>query len=170
MELDTPTVRALRDRLLEAADVPGAAAGGDGPERPRERRAATERIAPLVEALFLVMVADEEPAPAEQAAIRSAVRILSDGILSAAEVDGLLERLRDGLAREGREGRLEQLASRFALDKQDAEAALSLAAAVALSDGRIAPDEQRLAEDMRRYFGIPRERARRLLGAGVAPP
>ncbi len=165
MKLDTPAIRRLRDRLLTAAPTDSAAASPEtaAPAPRAGQIAAVERIAPLAEVLYLVMAADGEIALAERATIRNAIGVLTDDLLRREEVDDLMNRLDASLASQGRDARLEMLASSFALNKQDAEAAFSLAAAVALSDGQVSCDEQQLAEEMRRYFGIPERRAAALL-------
>ena len=159
MKLDTPLIQRLRDRLLHTApdsDSPSAT----GPDQD----AALERLEPLIEALFLTMNADGEVAPGELQAIGNAIGVLSDQQLAAADITGLLERLAARLGQEGSEARLEAVASRFALDRQEAEDAFTLCAVIALSDGRVDSSETALAEKMRRYFGISAARARALLG------
>ena len=162
MKLDTPLIQRLRDRLLKAnpaadsADTPGTA--------DPDHDAALERLEPLIEALFLTMHADDDVAPGELQAIANAIGVLSDQQLSKEHIDDLLQRLAARLDQEGSEARLEAVASRFALDKQEAEDAFTLCAVIALSDGRIDASETALAEKMRRYFGISAARARALLG------
>ena len=168
MEFDTEAIRRLRDRLLEIevapeAAPPGAAAApsldGLGPVQ----QAALERVGPLAEALFLAMTADGVQEGSERRAVRAAIAVLTDGLLPDTAVDPLLERLERSLETQGREARLEAVATRFALDPTDAETAFTLAAAIALSDGRVDAAEQALIEQMRSYFGIGAARARALL-------
>jgi tellurite resistance protein len=168
MQLDTPSIRRLRDRLLESA--PGRSKPAQsGSTLSSVQRAALERIDPLAEVLFLTVDADGARDRRECQAIQNAIRLLTDDVLPAPAIDALIDSFGARLAEQGRELRLEELASRFALDKFDAEAAFTLAAAVALSDGVVDEAEQSLIDEMRRYFGISAERAAALLdGAPTA--
>jgi len=160
MQFDTPTIRRLRDRLLSA----GGPRIDDG-SRSRieglssEQQAYVERIAPLAEVLFLTMSTDGARTPSESAAIRNGIGLLADDLLPGSVIDRLLLDLEELLSAQGQEARLEFIASRFALNKPDAEAAFTMAAAITLADGRVAQAERALMDQMRRYFGISAERA-----------
>ncbi len=169
LQIDTPTVRRLRDRLLDES----------GPAPAREpipcaealtsaQQAALDRIAPLAEVLFLTIAADGELQRSECQAIRGAIDRLTEDLLPEPAVADFLTELETRLESQGRETRLEFLASSFALDKPGAEVAFSLAAAVALSDGELDETERVLIGDMRKYFGIPEPRAAALL-EGATP-
>ena len=170
MDLDTSSIRRLRDRLLsvEPGSEPPETERGGGPGPSEEHLALLERIGPLAETLFLTMEADGARDRAEKQAIRNAIDVLADDLLPGPLIDGFLARLEGALEAEGRSARLEALASRFALDRGDAETAFTLAAAVALSDGRIDEAERGWFEQMRRTFGIPAERAKALLDGAPA--
>ncbi len=173
MQIETDTVRRLRDRLLALAPATSASAGeGAAPTTSSlspEQQAALERIEPLAEVLFLTIEADGTRARSECDAIRNAIQVLSDDLLPAPAVDRLIRDLEGRLAAQGQEMRVEALASRFALNKPDAEAAFTLAAAIALSDDHLDSAEQALIEQMRSYFGISKARAVALLdGAPTA--
>ncbi len=170
LALDTEATRRLRDRLLgpvlEAPLTPPAP--GSGAEPNPDQQAALERIGPIAEVLFLVMEADDDRPRAECESVRRAIGVLTDDLLPAPIVDALLGRLEVALSRDGRDGRLEALATRFALDRSDAEVAFRLAAAIALADGEVAPEETAVVDAMRRYFGISAERAAALLAGAPA--
>lgn len=170
MEIDTPTIRRLRDRLLEteppAPPESGVRASASGELTPSQEAALT-RIAPLAEVLFLTITADGELARSESQAIRTAIGTLTDGLLPGPSIELLLKELEESLERQGPEARLEAVASRFALDRPEAEAAFSLAAAVALSDGELAEEESALIAKMRSYFSIPAPRAKALLDGAL---
>lgn len=169
MQLDTPAIRRIRDRLLATSPPdhepsPGASATeGLTPSQ----CAALDRIAPLAEVLFLTIAADGELARSECRAIRTAIGTLTDDLLPPPSIDRLLAELEEALGRQGPEARLQAIASRFALDRPEAEAAFSLAAAVALSDEEVAEEESALIEKLRRYFGIPAQRATALLDGAL---
>ena len=107
----------------------------------------------------LTIAADGELARSECRAIRTAIGTLTDDLLPGPSIELLLARLEEALAQQGPEARLEAVASRFALERPEAEAAFSLAAAVALSDDHVADAESALIDKLRRYFGIPAARA-----------
>jgi uncharacterized tellurite resistance protein B-like protein len=164
MQLDTPTIRRLRDRLLSAGGAPFERES----HRPiaglsLEQQACVDRVTPLAEVLFLTMAIDGARARSESAAIRNGIGLLADDLLPRHAIDRLLLDFDERLSEQGQEARLEAIASRFALNKPDAEAAFTLAAAIVLADGRVADAERTLMDRMRRYFGIPAERATALL-------
>ena len=162
MQLDTPSIRRLRDRLLDAASA-ASAPSATGADLSPEQQAALDRIGPLAEVLFLTMDADGARARTECEAIRNAVRVLTDDLLPGPAIDALIDSFGSRMEAHGRERRLEELASHFVLDRVDAEAAFTLAAAVALSDGEVDEAESALVDEMRRYFGISAGRATALL-------
>lgn len=166
MEIDTPAIRRLRDRifgleLTEKAPTPRS-------NRTAQQNAALERVAPIIEAMALMMAADGETHPGERRALRDAVSVLTSDVVAPAALDTLLGRLERNLSEQGLEARLEAVGTQLALRRADAEAAFSLAAAVGVSDYRVAVQEQSLLGQMRRYLGISETRARALLG-GEAP-
>jgi len=170
VDLDTPTLRRLRDRLLSASRPERPSAPDlrrDAPEAPLdpEQAASQERVAPLAEVLFLMMVADGAITKEEEAAVRRAIDALTGDILPRAAADAMFAGFARDLRDQGRRRRLEEIASRFALERPEAEAAFSLAAAVALSDGRIDGEERGLVEELRTYLGISERRAGALLGS-----
>jgi tellurite resistance protein len=167
VELDTPTLRRLRDRLLASSRRAGESIPilrVDSASLDPEQSAAQERVAPIAEVLFLMMVADGESAAEEEGAVRKAIDVLTGDILPQRAVGELLARFAQDLREQGRRARLEQIASKFALERPEVEAAFAMAAAVALSDGRIDGEERGLVEELRGYLGISERRARDLLG------
>jgi tellurite resistance protein len=170
MDLDTSSIRRLRDRLLsvEPESEPPETRRGGGPAPSEEQLTLLERIGPLVETLFLTMEADGARDHAEKQAIRNAIHVLAEDLLPGPLIEDFLARLEGALEADGRAARLEALASRFALDRGDAETAFTLAAAVALSDGRVDEAERGWFEEMRRTFGISAERAAALLEGAPA--
>jgi hypothetical protein len=170
VELDTPTIRRLRDRLLarEPAVSDRASLPPASDRLTPSQEAALERIAPLAEVLYLTIAADGDLARSECQAIRTAIGTLSDDLLPGPSIELLLAGLEQALAQQGPEARLEAIASRFALDRPEAEAAFSLAAAVALSDDHVADAESALIDKLRRYFGIPAARAAALLDGALS--
>ncbi len=161
VKLESETLRRLRSRLLEPRFEPAPeSAAGPGPEQ----EAALERVGPVAETLFLMMVADDRSAREEHIAVHNAIHLLTDGLLPESLVGELLGRFEESLADQGLEARLEAIATRLALDRRDAEAAFSLAAALAMADEAVNAKERELLETLRSWLGIPRRRAAALLG------
>jgi uncharacterized tellurite resistance protein B-like protein len=161
MNIDTASIRRLRDSLLSRGQDAAAAPGTTLPASQRE--ALLARIEPFAETMYLVMVADTDTSAVERLALHSALDVLTGGALQGAELGAMLERFGENLQREGSEARLQRIGARLAMDREDRETAWTLAAVVALADGQVEPGEHGLLEWVREYFGISDRRARALL-------
>lgn len=169
MDMDTPDVRRLHLALAAAGERPSllppdpalsALPGGDQPEL----AAVVGRIAPVAELLFLVMSADGTCGDAERATLRGALRVLSDHQLRTHTVEALLDRFERQLRADGQATRLAHVTGRLSADPLDADAALAAAAAIAVADGAITPDERALLEEVSEALGIGPRRLAGLLG------
>jgi uncharacterized tellurite resistance protein B-like protein len=120
------------------------------------------RVEPFAETMYLVMIADGDPAPAEQDALAAAFEILTDARVGRAVIDELIEQFRANVARYGIEARLEQIGARLGADRDDREIAWTLAAAMALADDQIDASENKVVAWAQEYFGITDRRARTL--------
>ena len=161
MDIDTQTIRRLRDALIEGGVQPAGvntAASGPG------RRASLERVAPFVETMFLMMEADGHHDANEEAAIRGAMRTLTRSLLDDAELDSLLETCALRLAEQGVEARLQALGNRICADRVDRETGFTLAAAIALADSEVAIEESALLVSIAEWYGISARRRREILG------
>jgi uncharacterized tellurite resistance protein B-like protein len=161
MDIDTQTIRRLRDALIEGGVQPAAvntAAPGPG------RQASLERVAPFVETMFLMMEADGHHDANEEAAIRGAMRTLTRGLLDDAELDSLLQTCALRLAEQGVEARLQALGNRICADRVDRETGFTLAAAIALADSEVAIEESALLVSIAEWYGISARRRREILG------
>lgn len=163
MQIDSPTIQRLREMLQRRA---GLGAGDDASrgrlapgEASPEIRALVERVAPMCEVLYLTMVADDESGVEEIESIRGAIATLTDGALSSETIASMLLRYAASAAEEGRAERLTHVAAQVSGDREDAEATLMLAAAVAVSDGAVAGTEQRLVAELCASLGISPARA-----------
>ena len=163
--IDTRLMHRLRDQLLErgAPSVAGGSPSSPASAAPYEL-ASLARIAPLAELLFLMLTADADVDEREVLAVRGAVRTLTEGLLSAASVDGLVEGFAAALEREGLEARIADVTARLAADREDAEVGLMLAAAVALADGRVDDRERELFDEVASQLGVSQRRVDELLG------
>jgi len=160
MQIDSATVRQLRDLLLARA---GLAQHRDAvreldPTSP-EVRALIQRVGSICEVLYLVMIADGESAPDELNSIRGAIEMLTAGALSDAAVDSMLSDYAEAVAQGGPQESLMRAAARVSADREDAEAALALAAAVAMADDSIARTEESVLIELSESLGISRQRA-----------
>lgn len=124
-----------------------------------EVRALMDRVAPICEALYLVMVADGESDAGEIKSIRGALVTLTAGGLSSRAVDSMLGGFEAAVAEQGWQERLMQVAGKLSADREDAEATLALAAAVAMADGSVASAEETLLVELSEWLGISRKRA-----------
>lgn len=163
MQIDSPTVRRLRDMLLERAQLELEYRGDQTrlaqAETSPEVQALVERVAPICEALYLVMIADGQSDERESQSIRGAIDTLTANGLSRETVDSMLDRFaRDALA-QGRSERLLRVTASLSADREDAEAALALAAAVAMADGEVAKTEDLLLVELAESLGISSGRA-----------
>lgn len=121
------------------------------------------RVDPLVEVMFLMMAADGSVADAERDALRGAVRALSGGTIHSGTISVLLDLYQQRLAAEGREARLQAVAELLADEPTEAEVGFTLAAAVALADDEVAPEENEFINQLASWFGIDEIHASRIL-------
>ncbi len=166
MKIDTALTRRLRNSLMQAG-LEETSDASRVSETPREltvaQQATLERVLPMLETLYLIMVADLETSDAERATLRGAIKTLTSATLGDDVLDDLLDGFEERLAEQGREARLHQIGALLCADPADAEIAFSLAAAVALADDRVDSEERRLVEDMAESFGISSKRAASIL-------
>ncbi|MDA1076859.1 MAG: TerB family tellurite resistance protein [Proteobacteria bacterium] len=161
MEINTRTIRRLRDNLLQSAVQ---FAGSDAqPAPPAIRAAIARRLAPFAEIMYLTMVADGEVAPAEQASLTAALQILADGQFDPQELDALFENFAFTAREVGVEERIMAIGAILGADRDDRETAFTLAAAVAVADEAVDVRENALINLVREYFGITLARAAALL-------
>jgi tellurite resistance protein len=171
MRLDSRTLARLRDELRSRGarvSLPPPPAAKPPPGAV-DVPAITERVAPICEALYLLMVADGACDAREQEVLRGTVRALTDGALKTGMIEALLARFAAALEVHGREARLAQVTGQLAADRQDAEAAYMLASVMAIADESPDAREHNLLEELREQLGISPERARVLLGESAAP-
>jgi tellurite resistance protein len=153
-------IERLRDRLLSRG--PAISERPAAPIKP-ESRAAYQRIRPLAEAMYLVMAADRHVNERERDALRGAIRTLTDGGLGTLAMENMIMEFEQALARDGLDVRLDALASFLYGDRDDMELAVALAAAVALADEGLDPEEQRTIEALAERLGISGARLEQML-------
>jgi tellurite resistance protein len=163
VRLDSETLLRLRDELRRSGErrsIPPVSKS----EPPADTLAIVQRVAPMCEVLYLLMIADEHSDQRELEVLRGAIRALTENALRTPVIDGMLERFEAGANQFGREARLAQVAALLSADRQDADAAFTLAAVMAIADE--SPDDQERAwlEELRVMLGIKPARAAELLG------
>jgi tellurite resistance protein len=168
MRLDSASLLELRDQLRlrgKRLSLPPSAPPR-GPDEPLsdEASAVVQRVAPMCEVLYLLLVADERHDPREYEVLLGAIRALTDGALRKQDIEGMLARFDDRLKHHTREQRLEQVTAHLASDRSDAEAAFTLAAAMVIADETPDQREKAMLQELREQLGISGKRARALLG------
>jgi tellurite resistance protein len=165
MRIQTATIQRLRDALLKSGQRTSLVFSPAHKILAREgllgeaESEAIDQVDPMAETMFLMMAADGQVTDEERDAIRGALRGLADGLLHDGTIDAMLERYGDALARDGREARLKHLAGSLADEPGTAENAFALAAAVALADGRVTPEETAFIKQLAQWYRITPERA-----------
>lgn len=168
MDIDTKAIRRLRDHLLSRTHGPDARVGsaaGDPQHASRAGEAVARRLEPFAETMYLVMIADGNPAPIERRAMAAAITVLADGQMSARAIESMLARFDANAQRAGAEARLAEIGSRLCADPDDRETAFSLGAVVALADDRVDLKENHALEWIRKYFGVSDRRVASILEA-----
>jgi uncharacterized tellurite resistance protein B-like protein len=169
VRIETATIRRLRDALLESGRRESAVLSPAYETLARagllsdDERTDLARVAPAAEAMFLVMAADGKVTESEREAVRGALRGLTDNRLHDGTLKVLLNDFEGALASEGRTVRLQRLGAALAKQPSDAERAFALAAAVALADDEVAPEERHIVKELAQWFGITAERATAIL-------
>jgi DnaJ-domain-containing protein 1 len=176
--LEPNALEALRDQLIERGTLierrtalrRGAASShADGPHAANTLEAETllRRVAPFLELLYLMMVADGKCDERERQLLRGVTRTLGGADLSNASVDRLLTAFDAHMIAEGVHSRLETVASVLCADRLDAEAAFTLTATMALADGDVDVPEHTVLSELAELLGISASRARELAAQAV---
>jgi tellurite resistance protein len=163
VNIDSTAIRRLRDNLLsQAQHDQQRAEGDDGTEL---ELAVLRRVEPFAETMFLVMMADGDPASIEREALVAALQVLTDARLRRTEIDAMLDLFQSNVARSGAEARLAQIGAVVCADKDDRETAFTLGAVIALADDRVDVRENRILEWVQEYFGVSDRRVASLIDA-----
>jgi tellurite resistance protein len=128
-----------------------------------ETMAVVEEYGPLCEVMYLMMAADHRVVQAEREVLRGALDLISEGKVRTAHMEAMLDAASRQLAAEGVDVRLAKVVRKLKRDPARAELSVALAAAVALADEKIVPEEQDLFMRLIRALGISEERANEIL-------
>ena len=155
MEIDTVSIRRLRDELFRREDARASAIEEKTSNaHSAEVRAVMRRVEPFAETMYVMMLADGEPGAIERKALAGALHVLSDGCLGDFDIELLLNRFADNAAREGGEGCLSRIGARLGANREDRETAFTLAAVIALADARVDVSENQMLALVQEYFGL----------------
>jgi tellurite resistance protein len=172
IDLPTDRLHALRDELQARGQRPSMVIPRVAPDVV-EALGIVEQYGALCEAMFLMMAADRRMRNVEREVLRGALDVLSDGRVRTAHMEAMLDAAARRLADEGLERRRTHVIEALRDDPVRAEVTLVLAAAVALADGVITPEEHALFDELARGLGLAPTRAddilRELTGASRAP-
>jgi tellurite resistance protein len=186
MRLDSESLAELRDQLRlkgsraslvppghSSSVPPPPARASEAPHRPPltpDALAVVQRVSPMCEVLYLLLMADGHSDARELELLRGAVRALTDGALRSGEIDDMLALYAAMLERQSRQDRLEQITAQLSLDRSDAEATFMLAAAMVIADETPDEREKSMLRELCELLGIARARAQILLDeVGVEP-
>lgn len=120
--------------------------------------ALVERVSPMCEVLYLMMSADGRCDESERELLRGAVRVLTAGSLRSAQIDLMLEGFERQRVACGADARLQKVAGHLQVDRVEAEAAYSLAAAMALVDEDVDGLERHLLDELGDLLGLSAKR------------
>jgi tellurite resistance protein len=169
MKLRTATIERLRDALLQSGRRPSTVMSSayetltrEGLLSPEEA-SALNRVDPLAETMFLMMSADGKVEEQEKDAVRGAIRGLTDNLLRSGTISVMLENYEKRLQEQGRDARLQEIASEIAEETSEAEGAFALSAAIALADDEVADEENAFINQLAEWFGISPARASEIL-------
>jgi tellurite resistance protein len=162
IELPNARLIALRDELQTRGQRPSMVIPRAAPDVV-EAMHLVEEYGAMCEAMFLMMAADKRVRNVERAVLRGALDVLSDGRVRTAHMEAMLDAAAKRLAEDGLERRMSHVVEVLKADPVRAEITLVLAAAVALADGVIAPEEDALYAQFAQGLGLGAERAQEIL-------
>ncbi len=122
-----------------------------------------ESYADICQVIYLMMVADSRVLNVEREVLRGALDILSEGRVRTAHMDAMLDASARHVAKHGAESLLERALESLRDDAVKAETAVVLAAAVAVADEELRPEEAALLGRLARELNIDEQHASQLL-------
>ncbi|MEM8563175.1 MAG: hypothetical protein AAGF57_13110 [Pseudomonadota bacterium] len=163
MNLDTVTIQRLRNALLDEGRAPDRDEVAEVHDTEAQHCAFLEKFKPFAQTMFLVALADGDEDLAEIDALRGAMRILTENRIPDVELLAILEDCREGVRQSSIEACLYGIGTQLCADKLDRETAFTLAAAVALADGKVTLSESDILQFVAENYGISSKVATRLL-------
>lgn len=168
LKIDTASISALRDRLLETGGAPSIAlTGKSAVEAAAHPLHGDDEAAQLFDACFegmyLMLSADGSIGPEERDLLRGAIRELTANAVRSAQIDEMCEAAAERYATEGADKRLAAISEVLKRERVAAEAAFVLAAAMAFADNEIADEENDTLNAFAEQLDIDTDRANELL-------
>lgn len=162
--MSSPQIERLRATLLRRGMVVSRPPPPDSPKpwKPEQLELA-RRVRPFAEAMYLVIGANSDVGDRERDVLRGALRTLTDGMLSSAVLEKMLQEFESARGEEGTEARLDAVASALYWDATDAELAVKLAIAAAEVDGQLDAREQSVVHALATRLGISEKKLEELL-------
>lgn len=128
-----------------------------------------EEYGAVCEAMFLMMAADHRVLNVERQVLRGALDVLSEGRVRTSHMEAMLDAAAKRLAEDGTEKRRQKVIDALRYDPVRAELTLVLAAAVALADGEMVPEEHELFEALCKGLELEESRAAEILADLTKP-
>lgn len=128
-----------------------------------EAESVLEEYGALCEIMYLMMAADRRVLNVEREVMRGALDILSNGTVRTAHMDAMIDATARQVARHGEEFCLNRAMDALRSDPVRAETAVVLAAAVAVADAKITPEEEDLLDRLAAGLDIDAVQATRLI-------
>ena len=153
----------LRDRLQSRGARHSSLLTTPAERQLAEAVAVVEEYGAMCDVLYLMMAADRRVLNVEREVMKGALGILSNGTVRSAHLEALLDASTRRVAELGETACCERAVRALRDDPVRAEATVVMAAAVALADGRITPEEQELLERLADAFHMDERHAARLL-------
>jgi hypothetical protein len=172
-QLVPESLEQLREALLARGEAPPVSLSHGSlppPGGSPQEAALLRRVAPYLELLYLMMLSDGRSGEAERRLLWGAARTLSGDRLTRASFDATVEGFDNLRVAEGIEARLDAISGWLVTDRLGAEAAFTLAGAMAVADREVAPNERDLLAELGERLGISSARAAELLGNVGAQP
>lgn len=165
IQIETPAIRSLRDRLLETGGAPSVMAqeGAANAAEVLGDATAAALLEATIEAMVIMLASDGSTSDEERDLLRGAVRELTAGGVRSAEIDRIFDRSLDRIRDGGADARLAATADVLKGEKVAAEAAFVLSAAMAFADAEIADEENETLNRFADLLGIEEARANELL-------
>jgi len=128
-----------------------------------EAMAVVQEYGDMCEAMYLMMAADHRVRNVEREVMRGALAILSEERVRSAHMEAMVDASARRVARHGEEACLNRVIESLRCDPVRAEVTVVLAAAVAVADEMVTPEEHALLHRLVVGLELGEERARAIL-------
>lgn len=155
MALTQSQLETLRDRLRARGQRPSIVFGG--PHTSQELIEALQIVeawGAFVEAMYLMMAVDRRVLNVEREVLRGALAVLSGGLVRTRHMEAMLDAAARRVAKDGTEKRTQHVIDVLREDRPRAEAAAVVAAAIAVADSRVVPEEHALLDRLTRELEL----------------